>query len=1046
MLNKIIQWSLDNRLLVIVGAVALLIYGGLVAFRSPVDVFPDLTAPTVTILTESHGLAPEEVESLVTLPIESAMNGTAGVFRVRSNSAIGISLVFVEFNFDTDIYRARQLVNEKLQQVRLPSGVSPPVLGPISSTMGEIMLISMTSQKTSPMELRSLADWVVRPRLLGVGGVSQVSVIGGERKQHQVLIDPGRLADYGMALNQVTRAVGNSNVNASGGFLERPNDEFLIRVRGRAHGPEDLGNAIVAVRDGAPILLKNVATVQAGATLKRGDGSFNMKPAVVTTIQKQPNANTLEVTERIEQTLANLKATLPPDVTINTKAFQQADFIKRAIGNVQEALIEGGVLVIVILFLFLWNFRTTFISLTAIPLSLLAAILVMSYFGITVNTMTLGGLAIAIGALVDDAIIDVENVFRRLKQNAQRATPEPVAGVVYKASSEIRGSILFATLIIVLVFLPLFSLAGFEGRMFAPLAFAYIISIMVSLVVALTVTPALCYYLLGHSKLIHDERDSRLVAWLKRHYARILNWTLRHPAEIIGASAIMLVTAVLLFPLMGREFLPPFNEGALNINAGLPPGTSLQESNRVGALIETALHEIPEVASTTRRTGRAELDEHAAGVNLSEIEVVTKEGGRQHTEVMEDVRQRLATIPGVNVEVGQPISHRIDHLLSGTRAQIAIKLFGPDLATLRTKANEIRDAMATVPGVVDLLVEPQVGVPQVQININRQAASAVGLSSADLAEAAEIAFNGEVVSQALEDQRTYDVLVRFDDSARQSIETIGRTLVDTPAGAKVPISQVAEVRSDQGPNTINRENVQRRIIVQANVAGRDLGGVISDVRAAINRKVSLPQGYFLQYGGQFESQEKASRQITLLSVVAIGGIFLLLYIALKTARAALLVMANLPLALIGGVVMVFLSGGTLSVASLIGFITLFGIATRNGIMLISHYRHLMEEEGVSFRDAIVQGSMERLSPILMTALVTGVGLIPLALGAGEPGREIQQPMAVVILGGIATSTFLNMIVIPALYLKFGRAEAHVRTKDYPRDLDLATRKGSSPTL
>jgi len=1046
MLNKIIQWSLNNRLIVIVGAVALLVYGGLVAFRSPVDVFPDLTAPTVTILTESHGLAPEEVESLVTLPIESAMNGTAGVFRVRSNSAIGISIVFVEFNFDTDIYRARQLVNEKLQQVRLPSGVSPPVLGPISSTMGEIMLISMTSQKTSPMELRSLADWVVRPRLLGIGGVSQVSIIGGERKQYQVLVDPGRLADYGLTLKEVTRAVGNSNVNASGGFLERPNEEFLIRVRGRAHSPEDLGNAIIAVRDGAPILLKNVATVQAGATLKRGDGSFNMKPAVVATIQKQPNANTLEVTEKIETTLANLKAMLPPDVTINTKAFQQADFINRAIGNVQEALIEGGVLVIIILFLFLWNFRTTFISLTAIPLSLLAAIMVMSYFGITINTMTLGGLAIAIGALVDDAIIDVENVFRRLKQNAQRGAPEPVARVVYKASSEIRNSILFATLIIVLVFLPLFSLAGFEGRMFAPLAFAYIISIMVSLVVALTVTPVLCHYLLGHSKSIHDERDSRLVAWLKLHYARILNWTLRHPGEIIGASAIMLVTALMLFPLMGREFLPPFNEGALNINAGLPPGTSLRESDRVGVLIETALHEIPEVASTTRRTGRAELDEHAAGVNLSEIEVVTKEGGRKHTEVMEDVRQRLGTIPGVNVEVGQPISHRIDHLLSGTRAQIAIKLFGPDLATLRTKANEMRDAMATVAGVVDLLVEPQVGVPQVQININRPAAAAVGLSSADLAEAAEIAFNGEVVSQALEDQRTYDVLVRFDDSARQSIETIGRTLIDTPAGAKVPISQVAEVRPDQGPNTINRENVQRRIIIQANVAGRDLGSVISDVRAAISRKVALPQGYFLQYGGQFESQEKASRQIALLSFVAIGGIFLLLYIALKTARAALLVMANLPLALIGGVVMVFLSGGTLSVASLVGFITLFGIATRNGIMLISHYRHLMEKEGVSFRDAIVQGSMERLSPILMTALVTGVGLIPLALGAGEPGREIQQPMAVVILGGIVTSTFLNMIVIPALYLKFGRAEALVRADDYPREMELATHKGSSPTL
>jgi CzcA family heavy metal efflux pump len=1036
MLNKIIQWSLNNRLLVIIGAVALLICGGLVAFRSPVDVFPDLTAPTVTILTESHGLAPEEVESLVTLPIESAMNGTAGVFRVRSNSAIGISIVFVEFNFDTDIYRARQLVNEKLQQVRLPSGVSPPVLGPISSTMGEIMLISLTSQKTSPMELRSLADWVVRPRLLGIGGVSQVSVIGGQRKQYQVLVDPAKLADYGLTLNQVTKAVGNSNVNASGGFLERPNEEFLIRARGRAHNAEDLGAAIVALRDGAPILLKNVARVQEGATLKRGDGSFNMKSAVVATIQKQPNANTLEVTEQIEKTLATLKATLPPDVTINTKAFQQADFIKRAIGNVQEALLEGGVLVIVILFLFLWNFRTTFISLTAIPLSLLAAILVMSYFGITINTMTLGGLAIAIGALVDDAIIDVENVFRRLKQNAQSPTPEPVARVVYKASSEIRNSILFATLIIVLVFLPLFSLAGFEGRMFAPLAFAYIISIMVSLVVALTVTPVLCYYLLGRSKLIQDESDSRLVAWLKRHYARVLDWTLRHPYKIISTSAVMLLVAIMLIPLMGREFLPPFNEGTLNINANLPPGTSLQESGRVGNLIETALHEVPEVLSTTRRTGRAELDEHAAGVNTSEIEVVTKEGGRKHSAVMEDVRQRLATIPGVNVEVGQPISHRIDHLLSGTRAQIAIKLFGPDLATLRTKANEIRDAMATVPGIVDLLVEPQVGVPQVQININRPAASAVGLSSGDLAEAVEVAFNGEAVSQVLEDQRTYDVLVRFDDSARQSIETIGRTLIDTPTGAKVPISQIAEVRSDQGPNTINRENVQRRIIIQANVADRDLGSVINDVRSAINRKVALPQGYFLQYGGQFESQEKASRQIALLSVVAIGGIFLLLFIALKTARAALLVMANLPLALIGGVVMVFLSGGTLSVASLVGFITLFGIATRNGIMLISHYRHLMEEEGVSFRDAIAQGSMERLSPILMTALVTGVGLIPLALGAGEPGREIQQPMAVVILGGIVTSTFLNMIVIPALYLKYGLAEARKTSSEYPPEGDL----------
>jgi CzcA family heavy metal efflux pump len=1036
-LNRIIEWALRNRLLVLIAAGGLLIYGGIVTFRAHVDVFPDLTAPTVTILTESHGLAPEEVESLVTLPIEAAMNGTAGVFRVRSNSAIGISIVFVEFEFGTDIYRARQLVTEKLQQVRLPKDVPAPVLGPISSTMGEIMLISMTSKTTSPMDLRSLADWVVRPRLLGISGVSQVMIIGGETKQFQVLIDPANLADYNLTVDQVTDAVGKSNANASGGFLERPNEEFLIRGRARVYSTEDLADSVVGVRDGTPILLKNISTVQEGPALKRGDASFNGQPAVVATIQKQPNANTLELTRQIEETLAGLKPTLPADVTIDTKAFQQADFINRAIGNVNRSLIEGGIMVTIVLFLFLWNFRTTFISLTAIPLSLVTAILVMSYFGITVNTMTLGGLAIAIGALVDDAIIDVENVFRRLKQNDHSPNPEPVIRVIFKASSEIRNSILFATLIIILVFLPLFSLSGFEGRMFAPLAFVYIISLTASLIVALTVTPVLCYYLLGHSKLLHDERDSRLVAWLKRRYARILNWTLRHPYKIIGASAVMLLVAVLLFPFMGREFLPPFNEGALNINASLPPGASLQESNRIGSIIETALREVPEVVSTTRRTGRAELDEHAAGVNLSEIEVVTKEGDRPHSEMMEEVRQKLARIPGVTGEVGQPISHRIDHLLSGTRAQIAIKLFGPDLATLRTKAGEIREAMATVPGIVDLLVEPQVGVPQVQINMNRQGAAAVGVSAESLAETVDTAFNGHVASQVLEEQKTYDVLVRFDDSARQSVETISKTLIDTPSGGKVPIAQVADVRVDQGPNTINRENVQRRIIVQANVADRDLGSVIADVRTAIGQRVRLPQGYFVQYGGQFESQEKASRQILLFSIVAIAGIFLLLYIALKSVRSAFLVMANLPLALIGGVVMVFLSGGTLSIASLVGFITLFGIATRNGIMLISHYSHLMTEEGVGFRDAIVQGSMERLSPILMTALVTGVGLIPLALGVGEPGKEIQQPMAIVILGGIFTSTFLNMIVIPALYLKYGRAEAYARSREVPQGPELA---------
>ena len=1028
MLNKVIQFALQQRLLVLVAAGALIIYGGIVAYRTPVDVFPDLTAPTVTVLVEAHGLAPEEVESLVTLPIESAMNGTAGVFRVRSNSAIGISIVFVEFEFETDIYRARQLVTEKLQQVRLPTGVSPPALGPISSTMGEIMEISMTSTETSPMELRSIADWIVRPRLLGVSGVSQVMIIGGETKQYQILIDPAKLTDYKLTVEEVVEAVSESNSNASGGFMERPNEEYLIRIRARAYSVDDLGKSVITVRDNVPILVKNIATVQEAPALKRGDGSFNGKPAVVATLQKQPNANTLELTENIEATLASLKASLPPDVILDTKAFRQADFIDRAIGNIQASIIEGGIMVTIVLFLFLWNFRTTFISLTAIPLSLLTAILVMNYFDITINTMTLGGMAIAIGALVDDAIIDVENVFRRLKQNARLDEPLPVLTVIYNASAEIRSSITFATLIIILVFLPLFSLGGFEGRMFAPLAFAYIISITASLIVALTVTPVLCYFLLGRSKLIEDEGDSRLVAWLKKHYRSLLDWTLRNPSKIIGASAAMLVVALSLFFLMGREFLPPFNEGTFNINSNLPPGTSLRESNRIGQIIENVLLSVPEVVSTTRRTGRAELDEHAAGVNTSEIEVVTKESDRSHAEVTEEVRQKLAQIPGVESEVGQPISHRIDHLLSGTRAQIAIKLFGPDLATLRTKASEIRDQMSKIEGVVDLLVEPQVGVPQVQINLNREQAAALGVKAEDLAETVDTAFNGHVASQVLEEQRTYDVLIRFDDASRSSVDSIQRTLIDTPGGAKVPIAQVAEVRTDQGPNTINRENVQRRIIIQANVANRDLGSVIADVRENIGKKVSLPQGYFIQYGGQFEAQEKASTQILLLSIVAIGGIFLLLFIALKSARAAILVMANLPLALIGGVVMVFLAGGTLSIASLVGFITLFGIATRNGIMLISHYQHLMEFEGKSFNEAIVQGSMERLSPILMTALVTGIGLVPLAWGAGQPGKEIQQPMAVVILGGIVTSTFLNMIVIPALYLKYGRRRNEMETE------------------
>ena len=1037
MLNRVIQWSLENRLLVIVGAAVLLVYGGIVALRTPIDVFPDLTAPTVTVLTEAHGLAPEEVESLITVPLESALNGTSGVFRVRSNSAPGLSLVFVEFELDTDIYRARQLVTEKLQQVRLPEDVDPPALGPISSTMGEIMLISMRAEgETSAMDLRSLADWVLRPRLLAITGVSQVTVIGGDLKQYQVLVDPARLVDYDLSLEEVTQAVGEANAVGTGGIMARPNEEFLIRGLGRVSNLDDLAESVVAVRDGRPVLVRHVAEVRLGAALKRGDGSFNMQPATVITIQKQPNVNTLELTAQIEATLEALGATLPDDVAIDAEAFQQARFIELAVGNVRQALLEGGVLVAVVLFLFLWNFRTTLISLTAIPLSLLTSVLAMSYFGISINTMTLGGLAIAIGELVDDAIVDVENVFRRLKQNAASANPEGVLTVVFRASSEIRNSIFYATLIIIFVFLPLFSLAGFEGRMFAPLAFAYIASIAASLVVALTVTPVLCCWLLGTSRIIERGGDSALVGFSKKVYGRILGWTLGHPYEIIVVSALLLVIALSLVPLTGREFLPPFNEGAMNINVTLPPGTSLSESNRIGTVVEEALHEIPEVLSTTRRTGRAELDEHAAGVNVSELEVITNLSDRSQFELMDEVRESLARIPGAGLEVGQPISHRIDHLLSGTRAQIAIKLFGPDLPTLRNRGEEIRAAIEGIPGVVDLLVEPQVGLPQVQVQVDRANAAALGVSAQDLTHAVENAFNGIVVGQVLERQRRYDLIVRLEDAARESVRSIANTLITTHDGMKIPIAQVADVRADQGPNTINRENGQRRIIVQANVSGRDLGRVIDEVRTTIGREVALPEGYFLEYGGQFQAQETAADRIFWLGLVAIGGIFILLYMALGSVRTSLLVMANLPLALIGGVVIVFLSGGTLSIASLVGFITLFGIATRNGIMLVTHYRHLIGE-GVAFRDAIVQGSMERLSPILMTALVTGVGLIPLALGVGTPGKEIQQPMAAVILGGMLTSTFLNMIVIPALYLKYGRGEEEVWEEGWTEGTDPA---------
>jgi len=1021
MLDSLIRSSLEHRLVVLALALAFLVYGGFVAARMPVDVFPDLTVPTVTLVTESKGLAPEEVELLVTFPIETAVMGRPGVERVRSASAYGLSLVYVEFAPGIDVFRARQLVAEKLPELRLPEGVSPPLLGPVSSTMGEILLISMTSTKTSPMELRSLAEWVVRPRLLAVPGVAQVVLIGGETRQFQVLVDPAKLRDYELSLEDVVAAAEASNASSGGGFLEVAHTEYLVRGRARVLSVSDLASSVVAVRDSVPILIGNVATVREGPALKRGDGSFNGAPAVVATIQKGPEANTLSLTREIETALAALAPTLPPDVRLDTKAFQQADFIQRAVANVSSAVVESAILVVLVLFFFLWSFRTTFITLTAIPLSLLAAVVALRYFGLGFNTMTLGGLAIAIGELVDDAIVDVENVFRRLRQNRERGSPAPLLHVVFEASSEIRGSIVYATAIVILVFVPLFNLGGIEGRMFTPLGLAYVLAVAASLLVALTVTPVLCYFVLGRFGIdALPERDSLVVSWLKRRYRRLLESAFRHPGRVLSVALGLLIVAVSTVPFLGGDFLPPFREGTLNINTFLPPGTSLAESNRIGALVEATLHEIPEVVSTTRRTGRGERDEHAAGVSQSELEVVLSSSDRSHEEIVEEARAKLATVPGLVFEVGQPISHRIDHLLSGTRAQIAIKLFGPDLATLRTLGERIRAAAEGVPGLVDLSLEPQVGVPQLQVNLDRRAAAALGLTAQGVADAVETAFYGRAVSRVLDVPGLFDIFVRLDDGSRASPEAIGEVPMATPSGARVPIAQIAEVRLDRGPNTIHRENLERRIVVQANVSGRDMASAVEDVRRAISTSVVLPTGYSIRYGGQFEAREKASRQILLLSLLSVSGVFLLLYLALGTVRESVLVMANLPLAFIGGVLVAAAAGGVLSVGSLVGFITLFGIATRNGIMLVSHYQHLLEREGRGFREAVVEGSIERLSPILMTALVTGAGLLPLVLGAGEPGKEIQQPMAVVILGGMVTSTFLNMIVVPVLYFKTKR--------------------------
>jgi CzcA family heavy metal efflux pump len=1030
MLDRLIAWSLRNRFLVLALATLSLVAGSWTAARMPVDVFPDLTAPTVTILTEAHGMAPEEVEALVTFPIETAVNGATGVRRVRSSTAQGISVVWVEFEWGTDIFRDRQIVSEKLQTVAagLPAGVSAPVLAPVSSVMGEIMMIGLTGPQ-SPMELRTVADWTIRRRLLAVPGVAQVIPIGGDVRQYQVLADPARMLATGVTLGEVLAAAEGSNANAAGGVYMDRGQEYVIRGIGRIQSADDVTRTVVAVRNGVPVLLGQVADVVVGPAPKYGDGSVNAKPGVVLAVQKQPGANTLELTRRIERELADIQRTLPAGMEIHADLFRQAGFIRVAIDNVLAALRDGAVLVVVIIFLFLWNVRATAISVLAIPLSLVVAIFGMRLLGITINTMTLGGMAIAIGALVDDAIIYVENVFRRLKENHHRAEPDrrPALRVIYDASREIRAPIVNATLIIIVVFLPLFFLSGVEGRLLRPLGFAYVVSILASLLVALTVTPALCAYLLPRAQAVIEERESALVRWLKPRYARTLDTVLARPKQVLGAAVLALLLTLAVVPFLGTAFLPEFNEGALTVSVVTVPGTSLDEANQIGNRVEEILLANPGVANTDRRQGRAELDEHAQGVNAAEIDVTLREGVDKE-RLLEDLRREVAAIPGTNVTLGQPIGHRIDHMLSGTRANIAVKIFGPDLYRLRQLGAEVRDAIANVEGVADLQLEQQMDVPQLRIRADRATMARYGMTAGGLAEAIDVAFNGEVVSQVLEEGKSFDLVVRFPYALRSSAAAIANVPFNTPTGARVPLGQLARVTVERGPNTVSRENVQRKIVVQANVAGRDLGGTVADIQRRVRETVTLPAGYYVEYGGQFESQSEATRTIALLSLLSIAAIFLILFADFRSARVAVLIMANLPLALIGGVLAVLVTSRIVSIASLVGFVTLFGIAVRNGILLIAHYRHLLVD-GVPFREAIVRGSLERLSPIFMTALCAGLALIPLALGGGEPGKELQTPMAIVILGGLLSSLALNMVVLPALYWLFGEQEIRVGVGD-----------------
>ncbi|MBI3098633.1 MAG: efflux RND transporter permease subunit [Planctomycetes bacterium] len=1025
MLNALIRWSLRNSAAVLAAALLLAAFGTSVAFRMPVDVFPDLTAPTVTVLTEAHGMAPTEVESLITFPVEAAVNGASGVRRVRSSSAAGVSIVWVEFDWSTDIYAARQIVNEKLSVIAadLPEGIRPS-LAPISSIMGEILFLSLVSDRHGLTELHTVADTVLRRRLLSVSGVAQVTPIGGGERRYEVCLDPALLRAQRVSLEEVMGALQISNENVSAGFLNDRGSEHLVTGIGRIRSLEDISETVVTLRNEVPVRVGQLGTVRIGEAPRRGEASAQGRPAVIIAVAKQPEANTLALTRELEAQIEDLGAKLPEGMKIDARIFRQADFIELALRNVRKALVEGGILVVFVVFLFLANARAALITLTAIPLSLFASVLALSACGAEINTMTLGGMAIAIGALVDDAIIDVENVFRRLRENA--LLPEErrrhALEVVYSASVEIRSSIVFATAIIVLVFVPLFFLPGVEGRLLMPLGLAYVVALSASLLVAVTVTPALCLLLLPRTRAAREGGEPRLTGALKSAYARLLDPVLARPRTVLAVSIALFAAAVVSAGFLGRSFLPEFNEGAYTLQTVTLPGTSLPESEVLGRAIDRILLAQPEVVKVGRRTGRAELSEHALGVEASEIDVTYELKDRSREEFVEALRRELALVPGTSVTLGQPISHRIDHMLSGTRASIAVKIFGDDLATLRRLAEEVREAMSEVPGVVDLSAEQQAEVPVLSVRFDRPSLVARGLSVGAVSRTVEAAIQGVAVSRVLEGQNSFDlaVLLRERDGGPPDPDTLGDLPLDLPDGGKVPLRTVARVSHESGPNMISREGVTRKIVVSCNTAGRDVGTVVAECRRRVDSIVAAEHGYRVEYGGQFQAAAEANRKLLWSGLAVVVGIGFLLNLAFGSWRDTILVMVNLPLALVGGVPAVALTGGVLSIASVIGFITLFGIATRNGIMLVSHIRHLHEDEAVeNFPEAVRRGSVERLVPILMTALAAGLALVPLALGGGEPGNEIQTPMAIVVLWGLVSSTVLNMFVVPALYLRYG---------------------------